>query len=82
MALFLLPLAGTKEKAKQKENAVEEISPSAEGDGGSAGRRPTPCKPLKRLDLNFKKAKSEDLTRNNAFLKALPRVRSLLSKRL
>ena len=32
MALFLLPLAGTKEKAKQKENAVEEISSPAGGD--------------------------------------------------
>ena len=32
MALFLLPIAGTKEKAKQKENAVKELSPSAEGD--------------------------------------------------
>ena len=53
-ALFLLPIAGTKEKAKQKENAVWGISPSAEGDQGSAfGNR----KPLKRLDLNFKKAK-------------------------
>jgi len=31
-ALFLLPIKGTKEKAKQKENAVEGISPSAEGD--------------------------------------------------
>ena len=51
LALFLLPIAGTKEKAKQKENAVRGISPSAEGDQGSAfGNR----KPLKRLDLNFK----------------------------
>ena len=32
LALFLLPIAGTKEKAKQKENAVWGISPSAEGD--------------------------------------------------
>ena len=32
MALFLLPIKGTKEKAKQKENAVKELSPSAEGD--------------------------------------------------
>ena len=32
LALFLLPIAGTKEKAKQKENAVKGISPSAEGD--------------------------------------------------
>ena len=50
-ALFLLPIAGTKEKAKQKENAVKGISPPAGGDQGSAfGNR----KPLKRLDLNFK----------------------------
>ena len=62
MALFLLPIKGTKEKAKQKENAVKELSPSAEGDGGNAGRRPTPRKPLKRLDLNFKNASGEDLT--------------------
>ena len=61
MALFLLPLAGTKEKAKRKENAVEEISPSAEGDGGNAGRRPTPRKPLKRLDLNLINASGEGL---------------------
>ena len=31
-ALFLLPIAGTKEKAKQKETAVRGVSPSAEGD--------------------------------------------------
>ena len=31
-ALFLLPIAGTKEKAKQKENAVKGISPPAGGD--------------------------------------------------
>ena len=50
-ALFLLPIAGTKEKAKQKENSVEGISPSAQGDQGSAfGNR----KPLKRLEPNFK----------------------------
>ena len=53
LALFLLPIAGTKEKAKQKENAVWGISPSAEGDQGSAfGNR----KPLKRLEPNFKKS--------------------------
>ena len=34
LALFLLPIKGTKEKAKQKENAVKGLSPSAEGDGG------------------------------------------------
>ena len=66
-----MPIAGTKEKAKQKENAVERVSPSAEGDGGTRGAAPAPCKPLKRLDLNFKKIKSEDLTFSNAFLKAL-----------
>ena len=63
-ALFLLPIAGTKEKAKQKENAVWGTSPSAEGDQGSAfGNR----KPLKRLDLNFKtgeKVKLVDLLAN------------------
>ena len=32
LALFLLPIAGTKEKAKQKENAVKGISPPAGGD--------------------------------------------------
>ena len=43
-----------KEKAKQKESAVRGVSLSAESDQGSAfGNR----KPLKRLDLNFKKAK-------------------------
>ena len=36
LALFLLPIAGTKEKAKQKENAVEGISPPAGGDQGYA----------------------------------------------
>ena len=40
-----------KEKALQKESAVMGISPSAEGDQGSAfGNR----KPLKRLEPNFK----------------------------
>ena len=39
-----------KEKALQKESAVKGISPSAEGDQGSAfGNR----KPLKRLEPNF-----------------------------
>ena len=33
LALFLLPIAGTKEKAKQKENAVE-------GSFAACGRRP------------------------------------------
>ena len=32
MALFLLPIKGTKEKAKHNENAVKDLSPSAEGD--------------------------------------------------
>ena len=40
MALFLLPIAGTKEKAKQKENAVE-------GDFAARGRRPR----LRALDV-------------------------------
>ena len=42
MALFLLPIAGTKEKAKQKENAVEGLSPSAEGDGERGALPHTP----------------------------------------
>ena len=33
LALFLLPIAGTKEKAKQKENAVK-------GNFAACGRRP------------------------------------------
>ena len=36
LALFLLPIAGTKEKAKQKENAVE-------GSFAVCGRRPRLC---------------------------------------
>ena len=36
LALFLLPIAGTKEKAKQKENAVE-------GDFALCGGRPRLC---------------------------------------
>ena len=40
LALFLLPIAGTKEKAKQKENAVWGISPSAEGDRRLCLRKP------------------------------------------
>ena len=51
-ALFLLPIAGTKEKAKQKENAVEgEFRRLRAATEGSAfGNR----KPLKRLEPNFK----------------------------
>ena len=52
MALFLLPIAGTKEKAKQKENTVEGVSPPAGGDQGSAfGNR----RLLKKAGENFKK---------------------------
>ena len=53
LALFLLPIAGTKEKAKQKENAVEgEFRRLRAATEGSAfGNR----KPLKRLEPNFKK---------------------------
>ena len=49
--LFLLPIAGTKEKAKQKENAVREFRRLRAATEGSAfGYR----KPLKRLEPNFK----------------------------
>ena len=49
LAAFLLAEKGAREKLT-KENAVWSISPSAEGDQGSAfGIR----KPLKRLDPNF-----------------------------
>ena len=49
LAAFLLAEKGAREKLT-KENAVWGVSPSAEGDQGSAfGNR----KPLKRLDLNF-----------------------------
>ena len=49
LAAFLLAEKGAREKLT-KENAVNGVSPSAEGDQGSAfGNR----KPLKRLDLNF-----------------------------
>ncbi len=77
-ALFLLPVAGTKEKAKQKENAVEEISPPAAATG-DAGLCPTPRKPLKRLGLNFQKkfkVKTSPLT--TPFLRHCLRVRSSL----
>ncbi len=41
-ALFLLPIKGTKEKAKQKENAVEGISPPAGDDEGRGAPPHTP----------------------------------------
>ena len=54
-ALFLLPIAGTKEKAKQKENAVE-------GSFALCGGRPRlrvldVRRLLKKAGENFKKAK-------------------------
>ena len=53
-ALFLLPIAGTKEKAKQKENAVE-------GSFALCGERPRlraldVRRLLKKAGENFKKA--------------------------
>ena len=55
-ALFLLPLEGTKEKAKQKENAVKGDFALCGGRRGMRGAAPAPRKPLKRLDLNLKKS--------------------------
>ena len=58
-ALFLLPIKGTKEKAKQKEKPLRRFRRLRATTKGSAfGFR----KPLKRLDLNFKKFSGDDLT--------------------
>ena len=57
LALFLLPIAGTKEKAKQKENAVE-------GSFAACGRRPKAlpsekARLYKGLNQTLKRAKGD-----------------------
>ena len=62
LALFLLPIAGTKEKAKQKENAVE-------GDFALCGGRPR----LRALDVRrlLKKA-GENFQKGEGWSSSLP----------